>query len=58
MDWFIDRLAAALTDPRTDLLLVLVLWLPASILVVAIMATAVCLIRAMVRAGERPTDAP
>ena len=58
MDWFIDRLAAALTDPRTDLLLVLVLWLPASILVIAIMATAVFLIRAMVRAGERPTDAP
>lgn len=53
MDSFIDRLAEALVDPRTDLVLLLGLWVPAIVLVLAVLALVVWLACSLARDEER-----
>jgi hypothetical protein len=52
---FIDRLIAALDDPRTDLVLLLVLWLPTTLVFVVVVAAAVYLVRLLARTSEPST---
>lgn len=53
MEPFIDRLADLVTDPRTDLVLLLGLWMPAIILVLATLAVVVVGARLLARCDDQ-----